>query len=441
MHTPFPYQAEGIPWLAERPRAMLADEPGLGKTLQVIRAADQIGALSVLIICPAALCENWRREIRAQRQGDWTAFVISYDMARDKYRKFVFSRRWCVLALDEGHYLKSPNSQRTRLVYGDFSVRASSMIRAPQYLAQYADYIWVVTGTPMPNHAGELYTHIRTLAPERIVSKNGYPLTNWMFVRKYCKIKPGFSEDQIVGTKNHDKLNEMLNGFMLRRLVKDVLPDLPPIMWHEFYVEPKMTDTELGLDPDIQKQVLRDFERKGIEGLERINHVATLRRVTGKLKIEPAVQYIREFLECTDQKIVVFAYSIEVVEGIAKDPRLRACSVNVLGRKSTSARQKAVDKFQNDPFTRVFVAQINAAGTGFTLTAASDLLFVEQSWVPADNAQAAKRIHRIGQTDACRIRSMMFSGSIDEVISKAVMRKSRDIAHVVDGVENVENRE
>lgn len=101
--------------------------------------------------------------------------------------------------------------------------------------------------------------------------------------------------------------------------------------------------------------------------------------------------------------------------------------VVLTGDNSPAERQQAVDAFQNDPAVRVFIGQIQAAGTGLTLTAASDALFVESSWTPSDNQQAAMRIHRIGQRNACLVRFAMLAGSIDENIQRAVLRKTSDI--------------
>jgi len=105
--------------------------------------------------------------------------------------------------------------------------------------------------------------------------------------------------------------------------------------------------------------------------------------------------------------------------------------VTITGATHPRARVDAVKRFQEDPFIRGFFGQIQAAGTGITLTAAHDLLFVETSWVPSDNAQAAMRIHRIGQKSLCDVRYAVLPGSIDAIIARAVMRKSESIAKVL----------
>jgi SWI/SNF-related matrix-associated actin-dependent regulator 1 of chromatin subfamily A len=121
---------------------------------------------------------------------------------------------------------------------------------------------------------------------------------------------------------------------------------------------------------------------------------------------------------------VLFAHHREVIEGLQAG---LSGHVSITGQTPASSRGFIVDTFQNDPHARVFIGQIQAAGTGITLTAASDVLFVESSWVPAENQQAAMRIHRIGQKNACLIRFATLAGSIDEQIQKAVARKTADI--------------
>lgn len=434
LQTPLPYQAEGVTWLAERHNALLADEPGLGKTLQVIRAADAAGLLKVLVVCPASLRENWRREVLAQRQGDWSVFVTSYTKMADQHMCWIMKQNWCLVVFDEAHYLKTESSQRTRVAYGfDGAYGRQPVPDWVEGIIDRADYVWCLTGTPMPNHAGELYTHLRALAPDRIVSpKTGLLWTYTQFTHRFCEMKFGFVGQTIVGTKNHAELNKVLDGVMLRRLKKDVAKDLPPIRWSEFYVKPAMSDTDLGLEPDVVERIREAIEADEMDSLKRhVDHIGTLRRVTAMAKVKGVIDYVLDFLKNTNEKIVLMAHHRDVIDELHRHKRIRERSVKLHGGCHESERQCAVDRFQQDDAVRVFLGQITAAGTGITLTAASNLLFIEQSWVPGDNAQAAMRIHRIGQENGCHVRVAMLSGSIDEHVQKSLMRKSRDIAMVL----------
>lgn len=427
--TPDPYQQEGIDWLASRRRAMLADEPGLGKTLQAIRAMDRLPVLSVLIVCPASLVTHWQRQVAEQSNSTWTAFVTSYEGMTGKHFADIMAQPWCAAIFDEGHFLKNAGSKRTKAAYGDLTEppgREGGIINK-------LDYAWVLTGTPMPNHSGELYSHLRALDANRVRSpKTGRVWTLEQFQANFCQMVHGFASMKIVGTKNDAKLNERLNGFMLRRLKKDVLPQLPSIRFGELYVDAGVTDEDLGIDPEDIAKIRAALEKKGVNGLkQQFTHFAALRRATGLAKVKPVIEWLRMWLETTDKKIVVFGHHTDALRAIYHAKGINECAVKIEGNTTQPLRQPLVDRFQSDPTVRIMIGQISAAGTGLTMTAASDMLFLESSWVPADNAQASMRIHRIGQKNACMVRFAMLPGSIDEQVQRAVMRKSESIARVL----------
>lgn len=427
-----PYQREGSAFLASRKAALLADDPGLGKSKQAIDAVDLVPyALRALVICPASVTENWRREIAKFRKGDWQAAVFSFDISVEKYRGRILRDEFDVVVIDEAHFLKSLSAKRTRAVYGfnkdgDFSAEHGIISRGQK--------TFLLSGTPMPNHSGELYTHLRALHPEAVLSpRTGTPWTYYQFEAAYCQMKSNGFGQQIVGTRNEAKLNKKLESFMKRRRKEDVLKQLPPLRFTELYLEGDVS----GVEFEEAEEVRRVLAEEGVEGLRRLSFdggVAKLRRLTGMAKALPAAQWVNDWLDSTptDRKIVVFAHHYDVLETLYDKLHTRA--VRVHGGIKQKERQAAVDRLQNDPSVRVFLGQITAAGTGITLTAASDLLFVESSWVPAENAQAAQRIHRIGQTEPCLVRYAMLAGSIDEDISRACMRKMASIEKVVDGV-------
>lgn len=429
-----PYQAEGAAFLASRKAALLADDPGLGKTIQAIAACDAAHALQVLVVCPASVVENWRREIAMHRRGDWSAFVVSYDRAAGADYKRILAQQWCVAVFDEAHYLKTLTAKRTKTVYG------KDARLGPDALASRAAQVWLLTGTPMPNNASELYPHLRALCPDAVRSdRTGEPWTFFQFVHAYCQLRSNGFGDQIVGSKNEAKLNAKLAGFMLRRRKADVLPQLPPIRFNELWLEGDVS----GIDTE-EAALIRDvLATDGVDGLRRLalnGSVSTLRRLTGTAKAIPAANWILDWLASTpkERKLVVFAHHKDVIETLFD--KLHTYAVRVDGTMKQADRQRSVDRLQKDPNVRVFIGQLTAAGTGITLTAASDLLFVESSFVPAEMQQAAMRIHRIGQTEPCLVRFAMIAGSIDEDVQRAIMRKIQSITQIVDGVEHDPDR-
>jgi SWI/SNF-related matrix-associated actin-dependent regulator 1 of chromatin subfamily A len=432
----YPYQKTGAAWLAERPRALLADDMGLGKSAQAIAVCDATGAMEVLVICPASVIETWKREFRKFSRMGIVPQCTSYEGATKYDSTSKSTKRFDVLVLDECHYLKTPTSKRTRAIFGERCDGVGGLI-------ERADRVICLSGTPMPNNPAELWPALRALAPETITSsKSGRPYSYWQFVAKYCRtVDKGFGQ-QIVGAKNHGQLAEAIRPFMLRRLKADVLKDLPPIRFDTLYVHGQFAGHPEGIDRQAyiaeEEELIRaTLESKGVEGLRSIAaHVATLRRYTGLAKAWPAAEWIKTWLDCCNDKLVVFAHHQDVIQAIYK----KVCSTEYMvallsGATSHLNRMKAIDAFQNNPKCRIFLGQIQAAGTGITLTASSDVLFVESSWVPAENQQAAMRVHRIGQAKPCLARFATLAGSIDEQIQKAVARKTADISQVLD-VEN-----
>lgn len=421
----FPYQAIGARFLAERGRALLADEMGLGKSAQAIVAARDLGVTYFLVVCPASVVENWHREIGKfwPHMPPGTCFnVVSYDrIMRDGGRTDWMGSGNNCLILDECHYLKTRTSKRTKAVFGDKCDGAGGLVSR-------ARYVFLLSGTPTPNNPSEIWPLLRAVAPETITPLDK-PLNYFAFVNRYCRlVNRGFGA-QIVGGKNLADLRERIAPFVLRRKKDDVLKDIPPIRFDTLALEGVVPPAGQVLSAEAI-EIAKVLEEHGVAGLRKIApHVASLRRLTGVAKAGAALAWLGDWFGAGAGKIVVFAHHREVIAEL--EAGIDGIGMVVVdGSTPTSQRQKRVDVFQQDPSVRLFIGQIQAAGTGLTLTAASDVLFVESSWVPAENEQAAMRVHRIGQRSACLVRFAMLAGSIDERIQQAVMRKTADIARL-----------
>ena len=191
-----------------------------------------------------------------------------------------------------------------------------------------------------------------------------------------------------------------------------------------------MRALEDGPEGEAILAVLRDAN--GEKDLAKlVVHVAELRRITGLAKVQPVIEQLKDELAGGLKKIVLFAHHKDVITGLL-DGLKDYNPVALFGGVSPSARQTAIDSFQNNPEIRIFIGQLAAAGTAITLTAASDVLFIESSWVPAENAQAAMRVHRIGQKDSVLIRFATLAGSLDEWITETVRRKTAVLSELFD---------
>ncbi len=439
MNELFPYQIKGVEWLKTKKLALLADEMGLGKSAQAISAADQINANRILVLCPAVARNNWLREFKkfSTVQRDFSlvfskshksnfsdSIGISYDLA--SHFGAGYFGQFDLLILDEAHYLKSITTKRTRSVFGKAG-----------YVRQ-AKRIWALTGTPAPNHAGELWPLLYTF---------GFVAETYdRFVETYCTYLDTSFGRQITGTRsdNTPKLKAILDKVMLRRKTSEVLKDLPKLFITDLAIDPEENkfDIDFMQDPRFERErriledtfghldMTSDAAFQALEGLA--GSLATIRRYVGLKKAGPAATLVIDELENNAyDKIVIFAIHTHVVSEL--EEKLKAFNpVTLTGSTPPDERQINIDEFQTNPKCRVFIGNIHAAGTAITLTASNQVLFVEQDWVPGNNAQALKRCHRIGQTKPVFVRIAGLAGSFDEQVAAILSRKARELFELFD---------
>lgn len=452
----FPYQKEGAKFLATMPHALLADEMGLGKSCQAVLAADLVGARNILVLCPASVRFNWAREFERFSPVDRPCSVVltgrhgvpksgvvvcSYDLVSNEKTLQTFkSTRWDAIVLDEAHYLKSRTALRTKAVYGHGS-------RSPG-LAACADRVWRLTGTPAPNDASELYTHLKSAG----LTQDPY----WDFVFRYCT---GFNSDygfRITGHKNTEELKALLAKFMLRRKKDEVMKELPPISYQEVTVERSAVSLDEFFFEQMRGKTLQEFNaelktadqalRMALDAIKPTGYNApaqdrlklleslaknmvTLRRYIGIAKVPNVCEILIEELEANPAlKLVVFAVHRDVIE----QTRVRLAkygAVTFYGGTDPLKKKAHLARFQSDPKCRVFIGNVQAAGTGVDglQKASSEVVFMEADWVPSNNAQAAMRCHRIGQERPVRVRFFSCQGSVDEQIQQTLLRKTREL--------------
>ena len=445
----YPYQEIGDAFLSRRETALLADDMGLGKSAQVVAACDRIGAKRVAVICPASVRVPWAREFASrQRIGRPIAVldgkqslagpgvsIASYGLAdRLCFKDHPGPLRYDVLVLDEAHLLKNRDAARSEVVLGIPKARdwlAADDTDVPRDgLASVSSRTWLLTGTPILNNPGELYPLLERFYPAALVREGGKRLSKTAFIRRYCRVKQvGIGRFVVVGGKRLDELARYLQPWMLRRLTSDVQRELPPLRVEQLVVEAgaaarELMELESGVEGAALRAALASFEAGNLSALDDLAvHVTTLRRLIGLAKVGPVAALVAEEQTIRPHKVILFAWHREVAQGLAK-ALARFGTVTLTGDTPAADRQKAIDAFQHDKAVNVFVGQIRAAGVGTTLTAAAEEIIVEPSWVPADNAQAVKRAHRIGQAEPVRARFVSLAGSIDERVSAVLVRKA-----------------
>ena len=416
----YPHQADGVAFLASRGRAILADDMGLGKTRQAIVAMQVAAPVGpVLVVCPASLKLNWRREIRmvdpaaaveviGARDGACDSprwVVVNYDLLK-AHAERLRAVPWAGVILDEAHFIKN-NSQRTSLCFKLLGVQdsARATVAGPEQ-------VYLLTGTPMTNRPRDLYNLLRSVGHPAARSFIG-------FARRYCdayRNDYGWVTD---GASNLEELNLLMKEVMLRR-TKDEVLDLPPKIrsW---------VPVELDAKSVIKAQALfvnwlasSDPEKPNDK--EFLGRLQKVRVALHKAKQAAVEERIRDVLE-TGQKVVVFT---SFTEGLKRHAaKLGAAAVTVSGDDTVEKRTAAVDRFQTDPSVRLAACNIVAGGVGITLTAATHVIFQDLDWVPANHAQAEDRAYRLGQTRAVTVEYFIVDGTLDGFMAELLETKIR----------------
>jgi SWI/SNF-related matrix-associated actin-dependent regulator 1 of chromatin subfamily A len=430
--TPFPYQQQFATELSKRERVLFSGDMGVGKTCIAATAANLAGCARILIICPASLQANWKREVSIDM---WMVLaditIVSFNKAgRSKTHRELSKVDWDLVIVDEAHYLKNHKSKRTAAIYDPTAGIASKAKR-----------LWLLSGTFTPNNASELWTHLRAVAPETVSQHF------WDFRKYYCAFEErviGRNSDgtkrkiyKVKGNRNVGELNQILDKVAIRCKAKDVLPDLPPIYFERVFIESKSVDDaetikfKLWSDGLLRQMVklLELLEAGKYEEAHRYSNGLNLDQISRAMrflsieKAQPTVDYVKELLNSTDKIVVIGKHrdSLNIISNGLSSSGIP--TVKVDGTTSMSKRNRWIDEFQRDEDPRVFIGQVHACGVGVTLTRSNHVVFAEQSWVPADNIQAAKRCHRIGQDRTVFAHVLTIPDSLDELVQRILILK------------------
>lgn len=451
---PYEYQREGIAYALEKKRCIMGDEPGLGKTAQAIGVLTVTKAFPALVICPASLKVNWQRELkkfgglnavilddrnrstwqrfwqikrkdgrpcaevfitnyeslrkffvtRIRREGRFTLKSVEFDERKDLFRTVI---------VDESHKCKTASTQQSKFVQG---------------IAMGKEYVLELTGTPVVNNNIDLIQQLTIMG--RLNDFGGYS----KFMARYC-----------AGERKSSHLKELnyllRKNCFFRRLKKDVLTQLPD-----------KTRSYLVMDIDNRKEYkaaerdiidyLRQYKDADDEKIQRtirgaiMVKMGILKQISARGKVNAAIDIIHNTID-GGQKLIVFCFLKEVVAALKQEFR---DAVTVTGDDNDRQKQWAVDRFQTDDSCRLIILNYKSGGVGLTLTAASNVLFVEFPWTAADCNQAEDRAHRNGQKNAVNCVYLLGKDTIDEYMYNLIQTK-RNISDGVTGTEdNTEER-
>ena len=450
-----PFQKAGINFCLDKDNVLMADEPGLGKTIMSVGLINvKMDIKTVLVICPASLRLNWKREldkwlinkkeVRVADTGfpDSPIVVVNYDSLKKHYDA-VRSREWDLLIIDECHYLKNGKTLRSKQVFGG-KLKKKDEEKLTPILARKRLFL---TGTPIVNKPAELWNLLSHL------DKTTW--NNWGFYMKhYCNATyNGFGWD-VGGASNLDEMHlKLRSSLMLRRLKKDVLKELPAkrrqvivipaddvkdIIRNEKKLKKEMKDRilQLKLDMEIAKTSNNEEDYvKAVKAMKqsrtwRFTEMARIRHETAVAKVPFVAEHVREMMEETD-KVIIFAHHHDVIDGLIESLKDFGV-VSLTGEDGQKKRQASIDGFQTNKDIRIFIGSIQASGVGITLTAASNVVFSELDWVPGNVTQAEDRSHRIGQEGSVLIQHIVLEDSIDEKIANTIVKKQEIIDRALD---------
>lgn len=399
--TPRKYQLAGRDFLAARRHALLADEMRVGKTPQAILAAEKIGAERILVVCPAIAVEHWRREWAKWSEYTDLPWVYSYDKAK-RESALLLSKQWDLIIVDECHFAKNSEAQRTQLIYGKGG------------LGWVSDRMWALSGTPAPKHAGELYPMLKAFGAT--------DLSYTAFVSRYCTLS---WDRKITGTNTYriPELRAVLSKIMLRRTRKEVAPDMPAIGFEFLEVDPvSRVDLTLDLPAWMSDDAILDAIASPL-ALDRTDRVEV-----AKAKALPLVENVCFAIENgLLQQTVVFGWHIEALEAVVAGLRARGIEADLLnGSTSTTRRVEIQDNFRHGK-SKVVVANIAAAGTAIDLSAASHGFFLELDWVPGNNMQAANRLVSMQKDEPVTFDIVTWPGSIDDRVQRVLIRRAQEL--------------
>ena len=439
-----PFQKAGIEFLEKHSNVLVADEMGLGKTIQVIGYLNLHPEMKrVLIIVPASLKLNWLREFKRWDIHNRDIGILNgemHDITITNYETFVASKnaeayferisevQWDVLVLDESHYIKSTKAKRTKVIIGENKKMGEDLDGKIVWgrqkgLVDFTKKVILLTGTPIMNRPYELFTQLKALNHPLGRSKNA-------FVNKYMDFNR-YGVDPNSG-RNLDELQRTLRTTcMIRREKKDVLLELPDKRRMLIEVPRNVLNADLARkEQELLKYVQENWNLTGLTHASgaAFEEISAVRHEIGAAKVQFVIKHLEELLEEVD-KIVVFGHHHDVLNAIYD--RFKDVAVIATGQESQKERDEAVQRFQNNVTTKLFVASTLAMGVGITLTASSTVVFAEMEWRPGDMFQAEDRCHRIGQKDMVLAQYIVVQDSLEAYMVNTFIEKQQTIEQVM----------
>lgn len=440
---PFPFQKETIDFIfSSGARALIAHEQGLGKTVCALGAIQlKPELLPAIIVCKGNLtiqflkqAFNWLPDTKIPQiietaRGfilpNLDIYIVSYDLLRrlaGRLDKEAMPNIKTII-LDEVQHIKNSESTRAQCV---------------QELVKGREHVLALSGTPIKNNASEYFTILNVLKPERFPSKK-------MFENQYLDTYWDGTRYKIGGLANVERFREQTKDFIIRYEQKEVLPDLPKLTEHFQYFD---IDATLRKAYDNKVEEFSRFmdkfdDESSAYSFANYSHILeylnAMRQIVAVAKVEPCVDYISEYLFNTSKKIVIFLH-----HHIARDLLVRKldtlCTegafekpINITSEDSNERREEKKNLFQNDASKRILILGTLSSGEGLDglQEVCNKIIILERQWNPANEDQAKKRVHRIGQVNPVEIEYLLAVGTVDEFFTELVAQKRMNIGQTM----------
>ena len=425
------YQVEGFNWLNEianlKVGGILADEMGLGKTIQIIAfLLSQKGKKSI-VITPTSLIYNWRDEFNkfapslkvgiihgdkknrvVMMEKDFDVIVTTYGLIKNDY-EYYKEKEFDFCIIDEAQNIKNSKAQNTKYVK---AIKAGCRI--------------ALSGTPMENNLMELWSIFDYIMP-------GYLLSEAKFKEKYLK------EDM------YDELKELIKPFILRRLKKDVIDELPNKIEKKFMVE--MEKNQKAVYQSYIKEVRQKLYSGEDNKITVFSYLTKLRQlcldpslilddyVGRSAKIEAALNIVNMAI-AENRKVLIFSQFTSVLQKLGSELSEKNIGYLYLdGSTKANKRVEMVKEFNESEDLKIFLISLKAGGTGLNLTSSDLVLHFDPWWNPAIEDQATDRAHRIGQQNIVEVIKLIAKDSVEENIIRLQEDKRELINKVISGEE------
>lgn len=444
----FDFQKIGVKFIKTMAHALLADAPGLGKTIQTIAALEEINPGRFLVFCPASLKYSWKEEIKKwkpadrvniingpkisrqlqwQRRVRWT--IANYELLLHDFD--LIPKNWDAIVSDESTRISNPSAKTTK---------ALKKLIAKKRIA--------LTGTPISNRPDDIYSIIDWISPR-------YLGTYYQFTEQYCIREPRFH--RIVGYKNLNDLGNRVARFMLRRTKEEVMKDLPPKIIE--YISFDLSEKERKLYVGVRNQIAAEIEKltinpatlslmpvKMLHLIQVTDHPAL---ITGKtiypstsLLAEPCskLEVLKDILEpiaASNEKTIVFTKFAEMAKILLSELNIYEPQV-IMGEISAEDRQKAIKEFNEDPNCKVMIST-EAGAYGLNLQIASYVVHYDLPWSVAKLTQREDRAHRIGQTKPVTVYNLIARNTLDDYVARVLYKKQKMSVDILKDEERLEN--